>query len=249
MLLSDQEILIQGRLQRPNDGKVAANGTFIFNDWMFGEGLKGTFYAFSSTGEVLIKRSVQANLYNNGISNDGRYACFQTCHTDDKNTDSNAFFLFDLATKTLLSKFSPMTGWAKKYCFDTFKQIIFYDYGDGKIYRYNFDGQCLDADKWLRDREQTASGYLALELALEKLVAIKSKNLADYKGVLILLEKAEDGKISPHTQAKVKRTLGEIYLNCDDKTQAIQYFEEALTMNDKVGVKKLLLKLRADQST
>jgi len=27
-------------MARPNDGKVADNGTFIFNDWGFGDGLK-----------------------------------------------------------------------------------------------------------------------------------------------------------------------------------------------------------------
>jgi len=61
-------------MARPNDGKVADNGTFIFNDWGFGDGLKGTFRAFDSLGQNLIVRRFRANLLNNGISFDGRFA-------------------------------------------------------------------------------------------------------------------------------------------------------------------------------
>lgn len=35
ILGENNEVLLQGRLQRPNHGKVANNGTFIINDWMF----------------------------------------------------------------------------------------------------------------------------------------------------------------------------------------------------------------------
>jgi hypothetical protein len=40
-------VILDGKAERPNDGRVADNGTFIFNDWMFGSGLKSTFFALT----------------------------------------------------------------------------------------------------------------------------------------------------------------------------------------------------------
>ena len=44
LLLEGSAVTIEGRIQRPNDGKVADNGAFILNDWMFGDALQSTFY-------------------------------------------------------------------------------------------------------------------------------------------------------------------------------------------------------------
>lgn len=243
ILLQRQEILLKGKIQRPNDGKVANNGTFIFNDWMFGEGLKGTFYAYTRAGELLIKKAVKANLFNNGLSDDGRYACYQTCNADSE--DGNMFFLYDLHTKRLITRFWPPSGWAKEYRFDSTRQVVFFDYGEGKVYRYTFDGNFLDESEWLVNREKNATGYLALSIAEEKLKTRDSSNLDDYKDIFALVEKAKIGGISAHTEAKIKRTLGEICLMCGDNNKAIILFEEALALNEKVGVKKLLAKLKA----
>ncbi len=86
-------------LQRPNDGKLASNGNFIINDWMSSE-LNGTFYAFNSDAEVLIKRKFNSNLGNNGISENGQYAVLETYYSDSE--DENKIFFFDLNNQKLL---------------------------------------------------------------------------------------------------------------------------------------------------
>jgi hypothetical protein len=71
-LLDQGKIIAEGRMPRPNDGKVADNGTFVLNGWGAVEALSGRLSAFARDGSVIFERSFQTNLYNNGLSNDGR---------------------------------------------------------------------------------------------------------------------------------------------------------------------------------
>lgn len=53
LLIEGETVIADGRAERPNDGKVADNGTFVINDWLFSSvSLGGAFLAFSkcSTG-------------------------------------------------------------------------------------------------------------------------------------------------------------------------------------------------------
>ncbi|MGB5077354.1 MAG: hypothetical protein WBO17_07745 [Sphingorhabdus sp.] len=67
-LLSAADVLAEGRLERPQDGKVADNGTFVLNDSMFGDGLRGRFTAFRADGQKLVEKEFSANLISNGLS-------------------------------------------------------------------------------------------------------------------------------------------------------------------------------------
>ncbi len=243
-LLSGQKILLFDKMERPTDGQAADNGTFIINDLMFGDKLNGTFYAFDFKGNLLLKKSVNANLLNNGISDNGRYACFQTCHTEN-SPDANSLFIYDLDSGEQISKFSPLSGWAKKYHFDAENNIIHLYSKDDKFYRYTFQGVFLDEEIWLHDREEGAKGYLAFDLAKEKAKSISTNNIDDYKDVLFLLFHSFDESMSEHTQSRVNKLLGEIYLKCNNKDSAICYFEKAMILDEKVGVKRLLSKLRS----
>ena len=88
-LMKGDRVIAEGAMAWPNDGKVADNGTFILNDWGHGDGLKGTFRAFNSLGQKLVVRHFRANLFNNGISPDGRFAACQAFNAPD-SSDSGA---------------------------------------------------------------------------------------------------------------------------------------------------------------
>lgn len=79
-MLEHDRLICEGRLERPQDGKVANDGTFILNDWMFGEGLKGRLVAFRRDGTAILARDIAANLMSNGLSNDGQFAICQTAN-------------------------------------------------------------------------------------------------------------------------------------------------------------------------
>ena len=101
-------------MQRPNDGKVCDNGNFILNDYMFrsNEILTGTFYALSLNGEILISSEFKANLGDNGILDDGRFAFCNTC-TSKYKEHSDKTFVFDLENKNLLSTIEGRVGKVK----------------------------------------------------------------------------------------------------------------------------------------
>jgi hypothetical protein len=112
LLLDDERIIVDGRLDRPNDGKVSDAGTFILNDWhFFSSELSGTFCAFRPDGAPIVRQRFEANLYNNGLSRDGRYACCQTCNSGSE-TDSSVLTIFDLSAEKEVSRFMPESGWA-----------------------------------------------------------------------------------------------------------------------------------------
>lgn len=86
ILIEDDVIVAEGRAERPNDGKVADNGVFILNDWLFfSERLEGVFLAFHKDGAPILSRRFKANLFNSGLSPDGRLATCQTCNADGED--------------------------------------------------------------------------------------------------------------------------------------------------------------------
>lgn len=167
VLLDREKIILQGKLERPNDGKVSDQGVFVLNDWMFSQDSNGTFYAFEPNGKQLIQHRCRANLDNNGISNDGQYAVCQTYYSEDES-DANKLFFFDLRNKKLVWKREPETGLAEDYHFDTERQFLYLLYDKGRSYRYNFDGNFLDAERWEKERINFVSGYELLTIAETK---------------------------------------------------------------------------------
>jgi hypothetical protein len=244
ILIDGDKIILQGELERPNDGKVSNQGFFVINDWMFKGDLTGTFYAFDISGKKLIRYKVSANLGKSGISNDGRYAVCQTY--DSKTEDGNKIFLFDLIKQELVWKWEPKTGWADNYCFDVDNKILSLVGETGKSYRYSFDGNFLDSEKWEEERLESANGYELLNIAVEKRRHLESinANLAVNDEVIPLLKKALDMGVSEYCQATIHRELGEAYQKLGMITEAIKNFEKAISLNPKIGVTKRLKSLK-----
>jgi hypothetical protein len=249
ILAEDTVVVISGRLQRPNDGKVANNGTFIINDWMFGEGLKGTFYAFDKLGNQLVQHRFTANLFNNGIAEDGRFAVCQCANSDTE--DGRILAFFDLVKGILLWKIYPITGWADSYRFDAEKNELILRYREKGEYRYTFAGQFVDKEKWEVERVNFASAF---ELSLIAKERFKEKNYnlgeKDAEGILSLLYSALVKGLDeyPNEKATVYRTIGEIKESLGNISEAIHNYELALELNPKVGVKRRLDALKKQKT-
>ena len=123
LLLDGQEVILQGRMERPNDGKVANNGIFILNDWEFTSELSGVFFAFRADGTRILSRRFKANLYNNGLSANGRLAVCQTCNSPSSD-DSSVLAVFDLSTGKEIAAWVPESGWATVYNFPSDHETI-----------------------------------------------------------------------------------------------------------------------------
>ncbi|EFI53115.1 hypothetical protein [Afipia sp. 1NLS2] len=116
VLIDDDRIVAHGRMQRPNDGKVADNGNFILNDWRFAAELSGTFWAFKADGSPILSQPFAANLFNNGLSADGTFAACHTCNSGSE-PDSAVLAIFDLSRGKELTRFRAESGWPNTYEF------------------------------------------------------------------------------------------------------------------------------------
>ena len=245
ILAENGKVIVTGKLQRPNDGKVANNGTFIINDWMFGEGLCGTFYAFDKIGTNLIKYHFEANLYNNGISEDGKYAVCQCANSDTE--DGGVLAFFDLEIGRILWKKSPESGWADSYLFDCQNHYLYLVYRDKGKFRYTFEGEFIDKDKWEDARIKYASSFELSLIARDRFKEV-SDNLSNEEAeeILSLLSKSLNKGLDeyPNEKASVYRTIGEVHEALGKIDDAIKNYELALQINPKVGVKRRLNALK-----
>jgi tetratricopeptide (TPR) repeat protein len=244
LLLDEDKIILQGKLERPNDGKVSDQGVFILNDWMFKVEQIGTFYAFKPNGQKLIQHKFNANLYNNGLSKNGKFAVCQTANSD--NEDGNKLSFFDLDKQKLMWKIEPIPQWANNYGFDVEKEILSLFYENGRTYRYDFNGNFLDSEKWEKEQFESANGYELFEMAMEKKEELKSRiaNLSTYNEFISLMKKALEKGVSEYYQSLIHRELGETYQKIGILAEAIYHFEKAISLNPKIGVKKVLKSLK-----
>lgn len=247
LLLEGKSIIIKGEAQRPNEGHVANNGNFIIADWMFGPGLKGTFFAIDIKGNIKLKHKFNANIYNMGLSPSGEYAVVQTAHNQYEG-DGFKLFLFNINSKELLWKIKPIMGWGDLYEFDENNQTIQLIQRSGLKYTYTFKGELLEDSLWTKENINNANGYdiySLVQIEIEKLDNTDS-NFESYGKCFELLDSALNKDISDYTKAKTRRLMGEVCHKHGKDIMAIKYFEDALKYDSKIGVKRVYNKLRKD---
>lgn len=249
VLMENDSLLFEGKLERPNDGKVSDNGTFILNDWMFGEALHGTFYAFDRSGVPLINHLFNANLLNSAISNDGKYAVCQCANSETE--DGGVLAFFDIEARKLLWKSQPVTGWADTYSFDVEKSCLYLEYKGKGRFRYGFDGEFIDKTRWEAERVKFLSAFELSRMA-KKLFKDSREDLSTQKAdeILHLLSGAIQKGLDeyPNEKAIVYRTTGEVMEAIGNIDDAIVQYEMALSLNPKVGIKKRLDNLKKEKT-
>lgn len=238
-LLEHDRLICEGRLERPQDGKVASDGTFILNDWMFGEGLKGRFVAFRRDGTVILAHDIAANLISNGLSNDGTFAICQTANAPG-SPDNCLYMLFDLTTATEIARWAPEAGWADGYEFDTAARQLFLIRRDAERVGYRFDGTMIDREGW-QTRRVAAGDLMIIRSLLGDAGQVRD---ADFVARIItgLNRAAQDNDV--HVRARALRIRGELLEETGDGAAALVAYEQALTLDPQVGVTRRADKLR-----
>ena len=237
-LIDGDRVVIDGLVERPQDGKVADDGTFILNDWGLADELAGRFCAFRADGAEILSRAYAANLLNNGLSDDGRLAVCQTCNAPG-SLDSSVLSIFDLVAGTEIATWTAESGWASGYEFPPGGERIRMIRHDRVSLDYSLDGEFIDRRVWLED-----------EVARGTLYAIR-KALADGEGVTGLsmdaLRAGAMRAVADEDQrfvADAWRLLGEIEEAAGDPAAALDAYDRALAANPKVGVAKKAAALR-----
>ncbi|SPP97826.1 conserved protein of unknown function [Bradyrhizobium vignae] len=241
IILDGGKVKAEGVLPRPNDGKVADNGTFILNDWRSIENLSGTFAGLlRATARPLFARSFKANLFNNGLSADGRWAVCQTANAPHE--DGGRLFIFDLHTMTEIGAFQPESGWASDYRFSPDGQTILLGYQDGRRFAYKMDGTFLDRSTWLASGLRNGELFIIERILSE--VDGKPSPLIELLLPAIDLALASDRYRDPRSQARGHRLRGACFDRNGDLAEAAASYERALALDSKVGVKRRLDQIR-----
>lgn len=237
LLIDGNAVLVDGTMERPNDGKVADDGTFILNDWEGSEELSGTFRAFRPDGSLILSRRFSANLLNNGLSSDGRLAACQTCNAPG-SPDSSILTVFDLASGTVGASWVPESGWARGYEFPGGGRVRMVR-GDRPSLDYSLEGEFLDRQLWLGDEVRRGTLYV-IRKALAEGEAATGLSIEDLRaGVRAALADGDE-----RFEADAWRLLGEIEESAGDARAALEAYEQALSLNPKVGVAKRAAALR-----
>lgn len=237
-LLHDDEIVSTGRLERPADGKTANNGSFIIHDRMFGDGLKGRFVAFRADGEKLVEKELTANLFGNGLSDDGRFAICQTANAPG-SADSCRYILFDLELGEEIARWEVETGWADGYQFDTTNRHVFLLRANGGRVGYDFGGAMLDRKGWQTERIRAGDLHVIGKILASEEPIERGKREALLTGLEVAAQDSE-----PALRAHAFRLLGEFHEKGNAIQEAIDAYDKALSIDARIGVARRLAKLR-----
>lgn len=238
-LLESDRIILDGRLERLQDGHVADNGNFVLSDWMFGSDLNGRFVGFRADGTKICERKFSANLGKSAVSEDG---CFAICHTYNApgSSDSCRYFLFDLEKGEEIASWEQQTGWADGYEFDTANRRVIIGAKEGDQAEYDFAGKMVDREGW-QARRIAAGDLSVIRTALEDAGQDPSTELRD--AIFAGLDVAAKGD-DIWTQAKALRLRGEMQEQAGEVGLAIDAYEQALAIDPQVGVARRLGKLQ-----
>lgn len=246
LLFDEERLVAEGRMERPNDGRVADNGTFILSDWRFGDQLRSTFYAFDRTGKVLLRREFGANTMKSDLSPNGRFAVYLTA--GGNHPDANKLTFFDLEDGEELWSKWPESGVPDAFEFEPSEALIWLIYENKGRYAYSMtDGDFLDWDRWETERVDWASAFELSHIGRERLDrAGGALDLQDGAEIAFILKKAIATGIDeyPSEHAKVLRSLGELWERLGDDAEALRCFEQADAAYDKAGVKRRIASLR-----
>lgn len=241
--------MLEGKLQRPNDGRVADDGTIIFNDLLFGDGLKGEFCAFTADGRQILKYRFRANLSKNAISSDGKYAVCTTCASD--NDDSFIIAFFSLGEARLLWKRPIRPQEPRGFVIDPERKRIEFVFDELGAFAWDFNGFFLDRDNWVRAVLDRGDGPLVQSLVSSLLT--DAGHSTDRDGLLLWLAALDRTLVegfqrfqdqAPKYEAFGYRLKGEVLEALGESGNALAAYEKAIQLDDKVGVKRRVGALR-----
>lgn len=245
-LARGEEIVWEAEMTRPNNPSVSNQGTVSVENWgpADSEELESAFFVIDRKGEVLIEREYEANSLASGISVDGKLAWYTTANAD--SGDGNKVFVYDLeGGEQLLKAELPLRGVEKVERDEGLVRV----YIDGLECEYR-EGQLVDAEgiRWKKEARRIENakspGNLAsvLKSRLERSEELSPEQL--HSTISAIESRAFGLSGSDRSWARLYRRKGEIFHHLDRKEKALDCYEEALSLDDDVGVKRKTRRLR-----
>lgn len=239
LLLRDDQLVAEGRLERPQEGVVSNDGTVLFSDWLFGNDLAGVLAAFSKQGTQLLAKSFSANLADHALSMDGAYAVCQTLNSPGSD-DSCKIVLIDVQAGEELARWEPEPVPILGYEIETGAGLVHVIAEDGDRASYSFSGSMVNSGEWRAARLRRGD-LNAIKAAIED--AGSNPHPAVVTEILESVKIASKGN-TDWLAARALRAQGEFLENLGQSAEALESYDHALRLDPQVGVSRRAEKLR-----
>lgn len=235
-------------IMRPQRGSISDTGIFLIEDWsdehISGRyELKSSVHVFSQDGKKLITRIFSANLFNSKISPNGKFAICQTCNSPSE--DGNKLTLLDIENKKELFSIDSEIGWGEDYKFDEGNRELIIEIKNVGWFRYGFDGKFLDYDKFSAGRLNSAC-YVEIILEAQNILSRDDVNDEAAREIISSIDKAISigAKENRSWYPQALKAKGMAYEQLGNINEALKYFEEALLVDTKIGLKRKITSLK-----
>jgi tetratricopeptide (TPR) repeat protein len=243
---SKGNVIWEKTLPRPNNVSVSDEGAVLVENWGPADSreLESDLFVYDKEGELLIKKSYEANAFDSGFGNEGQLAWLTTAHAD--SDDGHQLFVYDLGeAERLLKTDLPMRGVEQVERSESGLEVKI----DGLRCRYD-EGEMVESDdfQWAREERRvenaTSPGNIAgvIKDRLERADCLSEKQLRD----TLAQARSFDGRGSERAWARLWRRKGELHHHLREKETALDHYEKALSLDEKVGVKRKSRRLRKE---
>lgn len=231
---------------RPMDAAVSDTGRYIVQDSGFGSALQGDLIALDIEGHERYRRRYSANVFNLGLSKCGRYAAVQTANAP--TDDGNLLEVLDLERGCAVFSVQPATGWADTYSFDVDAdgrlKVLGVAHKDLGRFSYSASGEFQDTQAFQAARLDKGDYGTKLMAARDLLKTGATPDNARKALSTADAALAEGAKDMPDWGAIAHRVRGESHELLGQLPEALAAFDQALSLNPKVGVQKRAVALR-----
>lgn len=235
--VANNAVLVDARMPRPNNGAVADNGTFCLEDWHFGSTLSGTFHVFTSQRLPIITKVLTANILQSGISRNGLLAYCLTANSPTE--DGHKLALFDLKEGVELFAVTPQRAGEHIGFDEKSRQLVVTVSGIGE-YRYGTDGALRDR-KAADDVLLSSTNYTDVIRTAEAMLKVGHSTF-ELERILaaVIGSRALGADDNPTWKPTALKVQGLAHEALGQAREAIRCYEEALSLNPKIGVKRKL---------
>lgn len=224
---------------------IADNGYFLLEEWLNSDALCGRITINFLDGKLIYQNEFPLNIMLSILSENGLFAAVSLCNGPSHL--ANNLVIIDLRNDTTTAVAFPSIADADNIVsFDTDKNIFTIKSSNNIGYKYSISGIFLDEDKYTVFAESKLVGKKAFMAAKKHLKNLDSTNINDYSNVLSLLQRSLQDVLMDKEKANVYRCIGDIQYRCGNKLIALNAYKNALSFNDKVGVKTIFKQLQKE---
>lgn len=238
-LVKGKTRLYHVKIPRANTAHVSNDGIVVCADWMNSDETVGNFLVLNTSGKILFRHKVRANMGETAISADSTLAIFDTYYSD--NEDSSQVFLIDVPQKRIIRHFDRHFEMSSA-SFDTARERIRFSNHRGYSYETDYFGNQTNLEEY--ENQIWALGSIYEKIQLFEKIPVEERN-RNHKYIPLLEAAITDPEvISSNYQAIVFRKLGEYFESQNDILTTINYFKKAIAADPKIGVKRKLDKFK-----